>query len=339
MSLRTSISSGGAEGIRIRGYALTDLMAGAGFADVVHLMLRGELPDRAIARMIEAILVSSVDHGPNAPSIHVARAMASCGVPLATAVGGGIAAIGTNHGGAGEACARILQEALADPACSGSARSGSECAGSEVSGEGRSGASPAGSSPAIVSGDARSGIGRADKDLASIAADIVRTARASGAKLPGYGHRVYKDADPRTEALFALAGELGLPGDHARLARLVAEELERITGKRLVLNVDGAQAAILSDLGFSWSQVQALFIIGRSVGLCAQAAEEIASSAPLAYLKSAPVSADYVGPGPREIPHDREVPQMPEIPHDREVPRDRHPGSAIGIGEEGGSPC
>lgn len=278
MSVRTGISVATSEGVRIRGYALTELMAGASFAEVVHLMLRGELPDRATARMIEAILVSAVDHGPNAPSIHVARATASCGAPLATAVATGIAAIGTNHGGAGEACARILQEALAgDPACEP--------------------ADAAGEPPDAAGG----GTGRGDQALRELAAAIVRKSRDSGANLPGFGHRVYKESDPRTEALFALSAELGLSGDHARLARLVAEELEKATGRRLVLNIDGAQAALLSDLGFPWRQVQPLFIVGRSLGLCAHAAEEIGSAAPLCYLKSAPAAAEYTGPAPRSL--------------------------------------
>lgn len=274
MNMTTRISNASSEGIRIRGYALTDLMAGASFAEVVHLMLRGELPDSATSRMIEAILVSAVDHGPNAPSIHVARATASCGVPLATAVAAGISAIGTNHGGAGEACARILQDALAG-----------------VSGERIPGAFLPGAGTSLQ-----------DETLRRAAFTIVGAARESGVNLPGYGHRVYKEKDPRTGALLALAKELGLYGDCARLASLVAEELEKAKGRRLVLNIDGAQAAVLSDLGFSWRQVQPLFIVGRCLGLCAHAAEEIASATPLAYLKAAPAAAEYSGPGPRALP-------------------------------------
>lgn len=255
MSISTAISSTGTDGVLIRGYPLTELMAKVSFAEVVHLMLRGELPDRKTARLIDAILVSSVDHGPDAPSTHVARAAASCGVPLATAVAAGIASIGTNHGGAGEACARLLQEALS---------------------------SAMDSNP--------------DEVLRNAAVAIVERAAASGSHLPGFGHRVYKEKDPRAETLFAFAQELGLYGMHARLARLVAEELGKAKGKHLVLNIDGAQAALLSDLGFPWQQVQPLFIIGRSLGLCAQAGEEIGSAVPLGYLKSARVLAEYSGP-------------------------------------------
>lgn len=261
MNISTAISDVDSGGVRIRGYALTELMAKASFAEVLYLSLRGELPGRAAARLIDAILVSAVDHGPNAPSIHVARAAASCGVPLATAVATGIASIGTNHGGAGEACARLLQEALAD-----------------------------------------AGEARGEADLEKIAAKIVARALGSGTNLPGFGHRVYKESDPRAEALFDLAKELGLYGDHSRLAVHVAAAIGAAKGKRLALNIDGAQAALLSDLGFQWRQVMSLFIVGRSLGLCAHVEEELASARPLGYIKAAPAAAEYSGPPSRSMP-------------------------------------
>lgn len=260
MTLTTSISTADSGGVILRGHPLAGLMAEHSFAEVVHLALRGSLPDRGTARLVDAILVSATDHGPDAPSIHIARATASCGVPLSTAVANGIAAIGKTHGGAGEDCARILQAALAGAT-------------------GTPGALPQG-----------------DDQLAPIAAEIVGRAHVSGANLPGFGHRVYKDSDPRTLALYGLARELGLFGPHARLAELVAEALSRAKGRRLVLNVDGAQAGVLSDLGYPWRQVMSLFVIGRTVGLCAHAGEELASGIPLGYLNAAPASVEYSGP-------------------------------------------
>ncbi|PKL06959.1 MAG: citryl-CoA lyase [Spirochaetae bacterium HGW-Spirochaetae-9] len=265
VSISTAISGIDSEGVVIRGYSLTELMAKASFAEVLYLVLRGELPDRKTARLIDAILVSAVDHGLNAPSIHIARASASCGVPLSTAVAAGIASIGTNHGGAGEACARFLQEA-------------------------------------IVSLPETASEKRSDSLLQSLAEKLVARSLDSGKNLPGYGHRVYKESDPRSAALFKLAKELGLYGDHSRLAIQVAEAMHSAKGKPLVLNVDGAQAAILSDLGFSWKQVQTLFIVGRSLGLCAHVAEELESAVPLGYIKAAPVAAEYSGQPSRSMP-------------------------------------
>jgi len=111
---------------------------------------------------------------------------------------------------------------------------------------------------------------------------------------------VYKDADPRAVLLLGMAAELKLSGRHCDLARILETRLEARKGKRLVLNVDGAQAAILSDLGIPWNRVQAFFIIGRSLGLCTQVLEELGSGHALAYVKASPATQNYVGPDVRE---------------------------------------
>ncbi len=238
----------------VRGFEISDLIVHVGFADCVHLMLGGELPDEHTRRLVDAMLVSCIDHGANAPSIHIARASASCGIPLASAVAAGVNAIGRHHGGAGEACARVLQEA--EPK---------------------------------------------ESKIPGIAHDLVRVALKDKRSIPGYGHRVYKEHDPRARTLLDLARREGLDGAHCRLAEAIERELEQQKGRRLVLNVDGAHAAILSDLGYHWSRVQSFFIIGRTVGLCAHALEEADSGRPLDYLGSSPAEVSYQGPALRSV--------------------------------------
>jgi citrate synthase len=80
--------------IRIRGYAIEDLIGRIGFADMIWLTLRGELPTKAQARLFEAMLVSAVDHGPQAPSIAIGRMAATCGVGINSAMASGINALG-----------------------------------------------------------------------------------------------------------------------------------------------------------------------------------------------------------------------------------------------------
>lgn len=96
--------------IRLRGYDITECMEKLSFAQTIFLTLRGELPTEAESKMMEAILVSSVDHGVTPPSALAARTVASGGDPLNAAVAAGVLAIGDVHGGAMEQCARILQE-------------------------------------------------------------------------------------------------------------------------------------------------------------------------------------------------------------------------------------
>lgn len=96
--------------IRIKGYEIAELMGKKTFAEVVYLILKGELPNAAEAAMMEAILVSSVDHGVTPPSSLATRVVLSGGNPLNAAIAGGILTIGDSHGGAMEQCAKILQE-------------------------------------------------------------------------------------------------------------------------------------------------------------------------------------------------------------------------------------
>src|ERR1700754_1907585 len=89
-------------GLRYRGYAIEELIGRVGFADMVYLMTRGELPHPDAARLLEAALVAAVDHGPQAPSIAAARMAVSCGVGINNAMASAINMLGDVHGGAGE---------------------------------------------------------------------------------------------------------------------------------------------------------------------------------------------------------------------------------------------
>lgn len=97
--------------IKLRGYPLNELMGNISFAEAVYLALRGELPTPKVGKLIDAMLVSSIDHGVTPPSALTAMTVASTGAPLNSAVAAGILAISKFHGGAIEACMGILQEA------------------------------------------------------------------------------------------------------------------------------------------------------------------------------------------------------------------------------------
>ena len=96
----------------IRGYRLDELIGDISYASGIYLILRGELPSLSEERVINAILVASMDHGVTAPSAVTARTVASSGVPITTAMASGILAVGDHHGGAGERCMRFLQKEL-----------------------------------------------------------------------------------------------------------------------------------------------------------------------------------------------------------------------------------
>ena len=99
--------------IAVRGYRIEELMGRVPFSHVVYLVLKGELPTEAQGRIMDALLVSSVDHGATPPSALAARTVASGGSPLTTAVAAGVMTINRHHGGAIEGCMRVLLEGVA----------------------------------------------------------------------------------------------------------------------------------------------------------------------------------------------------------------------------------
>ena len=99
--------------IELRGYPVQQLIGNVDFISTVWLMTRGELPSPAQAALLEAALVASVDHGPQAPSIASARMAATCGVGLNSAIANGVNVLGDTHGGAGQQCVALLNEMVA----------------------------------------------------------------------------------------------------------------------------------------------------------------------------------------------------------------------------------
>jgi hypothetical protein len=95
--------------VAVRGYDIAELMGHVSFGAAVYLILTGELPSPAIARLMDGILVSSIDHGATPPSALSARNVASTGATLSASVAAGIMSINRHHGGAIEDCARQLK--------------------------------------------------------------------------------------------------------------------------------------------------------------------------------------------------------------------------------------
>jgi len=116
--------------------------------------------------------------------------------------------------------------------------------------------------------------------MAAAAAEIVDESRAAKKRLPGFGHRVHSEIDPRVDVLFTLARDGQIAGDGVAFAR----ELERAiaaTIKPIPLNIDGAMAGILHDLGFPPMVGKLFFIISRVAGISAEVLEEYTREKPM----------------------------------------------------------
>ncbi len=254
--------------IRFRGYAVEDLIGNVSFAQMIWLMTRGELPDPRAAKLLEAALVAAVDHGPQAPSIAIARMAMSCGVGINNAMASATNVLGDVHGGAGEQCV-ALYHAVASRL------------GDTIDDE-------------ILK--------------AAVIAEIAAQRAAGVTHLPGFGHRFHPvdPRAPRLLALVDEAQAQGaVSGRFARIARAIEDALaEKRGGRRIPMNIDGATAVIFAELGFAPTLCRGLFILSRSVGALAHAWEESQSGA----RNKGPIPRDllpaYSGPAPRKLPPD-----------------------------------
>jgi citrate synthase len=250
----TQLSSTSENGIRIRGYDLVQLIGTVPFPSVLYLLYTGELPKPNIAKLIDAVMVASIDHGPGAPSALAARTAASGGAPLGAAAAAGLLTLGKYHGAAVQDAMEAIQQVVASSQ-------------------------------------------NVDSDRA---ADIVVADwRKAGRRLSGFGHRQHKHRDPRLDRLFELAKEANVPGKHLQAAHAIEAALKRSTGKELPINIDGAIAAILCEIGFPVTLSNALFTVARITGILAHAHEEITQMPPMRRID--PVDFSYVGPAERDL--------------------------------------
>jgi citrate synthase len=109
---RTAVTHVEPNRILVRGYAVDELMGRVSFAEGIYLLLEGELPSPAIGRLMDAMLVSLIDHGTSPPSTIAARNVATAGAPLRASVAAGVLGFGTYHGGDIERCVTMLERGV-----------------------------------------------------------------------------------------------------------------------------------------------------------------------------------------------------------------------------------
>ena len=269
--------------IAIRGYAIEDLIGRITFPDVIWLMLRGDLPTRAQASLLEAALVAAVDHGPSAPSIAASRMAVTCGLPLNGAMASAINMLDDVHGGAGQQCMELYAEI------------------GEVARRESAGPVDAGS-------------------LEKVAEAVIAMWRDRGVRyLSGFGHRFHPE-DPRARRLLALvdaASAAGVvSGRFAAIGRSITAVLQRGRKSPIPMNVDGVTAVVYSELGFDPGLGRGLFVLSRSVGILAHAWEQRQQGGRIKGPMPREIPYRYVGPASRAVSHaDRRQPgDMKRIP-------------------------
>lgn len=109
---RTALTAIAPNKILVRGYPLDEIMGRLTFGEAIYTLLMGEVPPPAIGRLMEAILVSFIDHGATPPSTLAARNTATTGAPLRACVAAGVLGFGRFHGGDIESCMQFLDTGL-----------------------------------------------------------------------------------------------------------------------------------------------------------------------------------------------------------------------------------
>ncbi|WP_137928477.1 citryl-CoA lyase [Cupriavidus sp. 2SB] len=220
--------------IRYRGYPIEQLIGNVSFAQMIWLMLRGELPARREGELLDAALMAAVDHGPQAPSIAIARMAATCGVGLNNAMASAVNVLGDVHGGAGEQAVALYHDiarredegmTLADAVTAGLADY-RDLHGKFVSGFGHR------------------------------------------------FHPIDPRAPRLLELVDQAAKDGVVSGRFAAIARAVEQKLGEGRAKPIPMNIDGATAVIYAELGFPAPLARGLFCLSRSVGILSHAWEQ-----------------------------------------------------------------
>lgn len=260
---RTSIIDMRPGVIRYGGYPVQELIGRVSFAQMIWLMTRGELPTEGQGRLLDAALMSAVDHGPQAPSIAIARMAATCGVGLNNAMASAVNVLGDVHGGAGEQAVEMYESIAAR----------------------------------IEAGETLAEAVRAGLD------EAIGTYGKFVSGFGHRFHPIDPRAPRLLELVDAAAREGHVSGRYAAIARGVEEELAaRKNGRRIPMNIDGATAVIYAELGFPAPLARGLFCLSRSVGILAHAWEQTGQGGrnkgpiPREYLWT------YDGPSQRSLP-------------------------------------
>jgi citrate synthase len=133
-------------------------------------------------------------------------------------------------------------------------------------------------------------------DAAALA--VVGSYRETRRSIPGYGHPLHKERDPRVDALFAVARDSGADLKYVAIAEAVERVIPQVIGKELKLNVSAAIPAVLLGIGFPLAALKGVPILARTAGLIGHLTEEL--ERPIGFALSYQAT--------RELVYDGEVP-------------------------------
>jgi citrate synthase len=118
--------------------------------------------------------------------------------------------------------------------------------------------------------------------------------------VPGLGHPLHKEAEPRAVTVRRLALELDGWREHGCLLDALETELAQRKGRRLPINLAGAMGAVLADLEFDPLVIGGLGALSYGMALLAHITEEIREGVPLRIIPDQ-LGGHYAGPDERHL--------------------------------------
>ncbi|MFJ3802504.1 citryl-CoA lyase [Streptomyces sp. NPDC090088] len=241
-----------------------DVMGEIGFGELAFWLAAQRRPTPGETRVFEAVLAALADHGFTPTAIVTRLTYLSAPDSVQGALAAGLLGGGSRFLGVTEDCGRFLHEVLT----------------------GADGPLPAD-----------------DAGWDAVALETVRAQRAARRFVPGLGHHVHKEGDPRTPRLLRIAAEEELLGPHLSLFAAIGRVHPRVLGRKLPLNGAGVCGAALADLGLPLELLRGFALLARTAGLIGQLAEElrhpVANEVFLSVdLNNRPVAPDPYRPDP-----------------------------------------
>jgi citrate synthase len=232
----TALGASNATTITLLGRDLArDVMGQVGFGELAFWLATQRRPTKGETRVFEAVLAALADHGFTPTAIVTRLTYLSAPDSVQGALAAGLLGGGSRFLGVTEDCGRFLHQVLA--------------------------------SVDDLPDD--------DAGWDDLALHTVRAHRAAGLRIPGLGHHLHKDTDPRTPRLMAIAVEEGLHGPHLSLFAAIGRVHPEVLGRTLPLNGAGVCGAALADLDLPIELLRGFALLARTAGLIGQLAEEL----------------------------------------------------------------
>jgi citrate synthase len=274
-SFPTSLGTSSGTTITLLGQDLAnDLMGNVSFGELSYWLITLRRPTPQQARLFEAVLLGLADHGFTPTAIAARLTYLSAPDAIQGALAAGILGGGSRFLGVTEDTGRFLADVLA------------------------AAAQDAGPLPADEPG------------WDELARRAVADRKAAGRFVPGLGHPVHKEGDPRTPRIIGIARAEGLYGPHLALFEAIGRVHPEILGKRLPLNGAGVSGAALADLGLPVELLRGVVLLARCAGLLGHIAEEIRRPVADSIYRTVDRNAVYIPP----------VPDPPDADGDQDAP-------------------